>query len=318
MTGGVPNSGRVTAPARAGGAAGPMSHRQAYGVLGLVIVLWGINWPFMKIGLQSIGPMTFVVARMIMGGLSVAAYVAAFGRLHLPTRRDWPIVLSVGGLQMAAFLILTNFGLQHVDAGRSAILAYTTPLWVVPGAVLFLGERLDRGRIAGLAVGLTGVAVMFNPLSFDWTDRAVLIGNGLLMMGALVWALQIVQIRGHDWDSPPIELAPWQFLVGAVLVAPVAVILEWQRPIDWNWPLIGVLAFNGPIASGFCFAAAIAINRALPAITTSLAMLGVPVAGLLFSAALLGEPITWTKAGGLALIIGGVGLVLLADRRAAA
>ncbi len=301
---------------------GALSPDRAYALLTAVIVFWGVNWPVMKIGLQFIGPMTFTLARLVLGGLCIAAFVAARGRLHRPSRRDWPIVISVGVLQMAAFLTLVNFALLQVEASRSAILAYTTPLWVVPGAVLFLGESLRGYRAIGLLVGLGGVAVLFNPFGFDWTDRAVVIGNGLLMLAALAWAAQILQIKSHRWDSPPVELAPWQFLVAAMLVAPVTLLVEGGalgpgRPIVWSWELAGVLAFNGPVASAFCFAAVIAINRALPAITTSLALLAVPVAGVLFSAILLGEPIDWTKGAGLTLIIAGVGLVVLEDRRAA-
>lgn len=291
-----------------------MSQRTAFRLLFLVILLWGFNWPVMKIGLADIGPLTFGTLRMALGGMILLAVVAARGRLVMPSRHDLPIVFSVGIFQMAAFLILVNLGLQYVPAGRSAILAYTTSLWVVPAAMMVLGERLTPRRLAGFLLGVAGVAVMFNPLAFDWRDPTVRLGNGLLMLAALAWAMQIVQTRGHAWHATPLQLAPWQCAVGTAVMAPLAWWFEADRPIGWSTELVAVLAYSGPIATGFCFWAMMSIQRALPAITTSLGTLGTPVAGVLFSALLLGEPITPTNVAGLVLIGGGIVLVALTGR----
>ncbi|MEQ8965723.1 MAG: DMT family transporter [Azospirillaceae bacterium] len=291
--------------------------RTAVALLAAVILIWGANWPIMKIGVAHIGPMTFLAARMALAVLCMLPLLHALGRLHWPTRRDWPIVLSIGLLQMAAFNGLTVWALQVVEAGRSAILAYTTPLWVVPGAALLLGERIGRLKAVGLAAGLAGVAVMFNPAALDWGDHDQLVGNGLLMLAAAVWAVPILQIRGHRWDSAPLDLAIWQYLVAALAALPLMLWLESDLARTWDAASFAVLAYNGPIATAFGFFAVVTINRSLPATTTSLAMLGVPAAGLVFSAAMIAEPIGPAKLAGLALIGLGLALVSLADRRRA-
>lgn len=309
-----PGSPSNTAGARTGASA-TVSARSAYLLLATVILLWGINWPVMKLGLADIPPMTFAVIRMVLGALCMFGVLAVRGGIRLPDRHDLPIVLSVGLLQMGAFLALVTVALQFVPAGRSSILAYTTALWVVPGAALFLGERLGGRRLVGFLLGMAGVAVMFNPAAFDWTDRDVLIGNGLLMLAALAWAAQIIQVRGHTWHASPLQLAPWQFTVAAVALLPFAVLLDAGKPIDWTAQLAAVLFYNAPIATAFCFWAVVTVNRALPAITTSLGTLGVPVAGVIASAAMLGEPVTPTNLTGLVLILGGLAWLALADRR---
>lgn len=285
-------------------------------LLGLIIVLWGSNWTVMKMGLTYIPPLTFSAARMIMGAAILFSVAAALGELRLPSRHDWPIVLGVGLVQMAGFMALTTFALQFVPAGRSAILAYTTSLWVVPIALLVLGERLNRLKLSGFLCGLGGVAVLFNPFGFDWSNRHVLIGNGLLLFAALLWAVLIVQIRNHRWEGSPLSLGPWQFTVGACLLVPLAAVLENDRPIRWSVELGWVLFYNGPIATAFCFWAMITVNRALPAITTSLGSLGVPAFGLLSATLVLGEPVTLTNALGFLLIAAGLVFVILADRQA--
>lgn len=295
-------------------AAPAVSPRAAFVLLGFVIMLWGANWPVMKVGLQFIPPLSFAAARMVMGAIILFAVAAALGELRWPSRQDWPIVLAVGALQMAAFMALTTVGLQFVPAGRSAILAYTTPLWVTPLAVHLLGERLNRLKGYGLLCGLGGVAVLFNPFGFDWRDPRVLLGNGLLLAAALAWALLIVQVRRHRWQGSPLSLGPWQFTVAAALLVPLALLFEADRPWRWSSELGWVLLYNGPLASAFCFWAMLTINRALPAITTSLASLGVPSFGLLASTLALGEPMTATNLLGFLLIAGGVAGVVLADR----
>lgn len=280
-----------------------------------VVVLWGSNWPVMKIGVVYMPPVWFGAARMVLGALSLFALLALLGRLSLPTRRDLPVVLTVGALQMGAFLALVNIALLHVGAGRSAILAYTTPLWVTPAAIFLLGERLTNFKLLGLALGLGGVAVLFNPLGFDWSDPQVLLGNALLLLAALAWSVAILHVRAHKWESSPLQLAPWQMVIAVPPLALVSWFTEdWSR-IQWSGDLALVLAYNGPLATAFCFWAVVSVTRALPAITTSLSLLAVPVTGVAASALFLAEPLTATLVAGLVLILAGTALVNLGDLR---
>ncbi len=293
----------------------PVAPATAYGLLAAVILLWGFNWPVMKVGLESIPPFWFALARLSMGAATLFPILWLTGRLTLPRRGDLPVLFSVALLQMAGFLALINFGLLDVEAGRSAVLAYTTPLWVTPAAVWLLGERLTRLKAVGLALGLCGVAVLFNPLGFDWGDGAVLQGNLLLMLAALAWSGAILHVRGHRWQSSPLQLAPWQMLVASLPVAALAAATEGVPAVRWTGDLVLILAYNGPLATAFCYWAAVTVTRALPAISTSLGFLGVPVAGVIFSAAWLAEPLTLTLLGGLVLVVLGMALVNLPSRQ---
>jgi drug/metabolite transporter (DMT)-like permease len=294
----------------------PLTRSQAYGLLALVVFVWGANWPTMKLGLGYITPLWFACARFWLGSLCLFAFLAATGRLAWPTRSDLPVLLSVALSQMAIFQPMVNFGLSHVAAGRAAVLVYTTPLWVVPGAMLFLGEKIGPLKWGGVGLGLLGVAVLFNPLGLDWSNRDVLTGSLLLMAAAMIWGISVLHIRGHRWHLSPLQLTPWQLLLAAVLVTPVAMIVEGDAEPDWSLPLIGVLIYNGPIATAFAFWAATSISRALPAVTSSLSFLAVPAMGILLSALSLGEVPDLTLLGGFGLILAGVLLVNLADWRA--
>jgi drug/metabolite transporter (DMT)-like permease len=294
-----------------------LSRGQAGSLLAAIVLLWGVNWPLMKIGLADMPPLWFSTARMGMGALVLFAVLAATGRLAWPTGRDWPIVISVSLLMMVIYVGAINLAMPHVTAGRSAVLCYTTPLWVAPGAVLFLGERLTGRRLAGLGLGLAGLAVLFNPLAIDWQDHAAVAGNLTLLAGAVAWAASMLHTRGHRWHQTPLQLTPWQMLLAAIILGFAAAALEGGRPTRWTPRLVAILAYNGPVATAFCFWAAATVSRALPAITVSLAFLLVPVAGVGAATLLLGERLDASLIGGFALILGGLALVHLAELRRA-
>lgn len=293
------------------GANPALSRRTAFGLLAFVILIWGINWPVMKVGLEVLPPFTFAAMRIVLGAMTLFAVLSWRGGISLPKRHDVPVLLSVGLGQIGAFLGFVNLALQHVPAGRSAILSYTTPIWVVPAAVILLHERMGTRTVIGLALGFLGIAALFNPWEFDWSNRDTLIGNGYLLLAAFAWAASMLHVKMHRWTSSPLELAPWQLVVAGVPLGILALVFEhgdWQ-PLDGT--TLWVLAFNGPISTAFAVWAWITVNRALPAITSSLGSLGVPAVGLIASVVALGERFDVATVAGLAFIVGGLILVSL-------
>jgi len=243
---------------------------------------------------------------MFLGCLSLFAFLAAQRQLRLFTRPDIPILVSVAVLQIGLPTALIHSGLLFLDAGRSAILVFTMPLWVAPMAVFFLGERLSRMKLAGLVIGLAGIAVLFNPLAFDFTDRAALIGNGFMLVASLCFALSIILVRRHPGRTPIIQLVPWQLLLGSIFLVVSAAAIEGVPDYQWSPGLIAILAYNGPVASGFCFWAYLTVSRNLPAMDTALGALGVPLIGVVSSTLILGETLTLGMVTGLILILMGV------------
>jgi drug/metabolite transporter (DMT)-like permease len=286
-------------------------------LVGSLVLVWGCNWPATKLILGYISPLWFASLRMALGTLSLFLVTAIWARgVKAPARADLPVVLSVGLLQMAAFLVLANLALMNVPAGRSAILAYTTPLWVVPGAMLILGERVSSAKALALLLGLAGVAFMFNPAGFDWSDHRAIIGNAYLLAAAALWAVAIIHVRKHRWVGSPLTLAPWQMLTGLIPL----VLLTWQvegppPPISFSAKSIALAVYSGPLVTAFPFWAAVTAVRILPAVTVSLTLLLVPVIGLLSSALVLGESLSGTTVAGLLLIVSGVAAVSLANAR---
>ena len=98
-----------------------------------VVLAWGLVWPVNKVLLESLSPLWLMAVRSAIATVALFAIAAARGRLAPPPRADLPVVVSITLLHMIGFGVFAAWGLQTVPTGRSVVLAYTTPLWVVPG-----------------------------------------------------------------------------------------------------------------------------------------------------------------------------------------
>jgi drug/metabolite transporter (DMT)-like permease len=287
-----------------------------YVLLATVVLVLGLNWPVMATGIRSITPIWMGVFRVSGAALVVVTMALVSGNMTVPPRRDLPIIVSMAVFRLTTVFLLVFTGLQLVPAGRSSVVVWTTSLWTVPIAALFLGERMTGRRWVGLALGITGVVVLFEPWSFDWAQSDVAIGHGLLILAAIVNAATAVHIRGHRWTMTPLGAAPWQLVGAAIIMVTLGLVVDGPPVIDWTPQLVWVVLYQGVLATGVAFLAQIVILRNLAAVSTNLTLMAVPVVGVASSAILLGEDVTTTLALGLMLVIFGVALNLLSDREA--
>jgi drug/metabolite transporter (DMT)-like permease len=274
-------------------------------LLGGAILLWGANWPVMKLGLGHVSPLWFSAARFATGAACLFAWQALRGEVWWPQRRDLPRVASIGLFQMMLFTALGTVAMRHLPAGRSAILSYTTPLWVLPVAVLVFGERIERRHWAGLGLAGLGVLVLLNPHAVDWGDGQVVGANAMLVAASLAWAVCILHLRYGRASASAIQLAPWQMFLAAATLAPLAYAVEGPFTGDGTAAFWACLGFVGPVATAFCFCAVNAASARLPASTTATLMMAVPVTGLALSTATLHEdPSLDLIVGALAIVLG--------------
>ena len=284
------------------------SPRVGFALLVIVVFAWGLTWPVNKVIVAAMPPVWAVAIRTAIGCIALFALASLTGRLRVPPRADLPVLFSITLLHMVGFTVLSSVGLELVPAGRTAVLAYTTPLWVLPGASLFLGERLTARRALGVAVGLLGLLVLFNPLTLDWTQRATVLGNLAILAAALLWAGSILHIRGHPWQSTPFDLLPWEMLLATVITFPLAIVVAGPPAIEMTLPLAAMLFYAGVPGTALAYWASATAGRALPAVTTSLGLLATPVVSVAAAALWLGEGLTLSLLAAIVLILGGVAI----------
>ncbi len=284
--------------------------------LGLMVLLWGISWPATKLALGVVPPLWLAAFRFGSAALCLFAFVALRGQLRLPPRQDWPIVASIGLLQMMTFTGLGMIAMTHVDTSRSVLLAYTTPLWGVLASWLLFRQAPTRLQLLALAVGLAGIGLVCSPTEMDWRAPGAMMGAAFLLLGALAWSVVILHIRRHRWAASPLALAPWQMTLATIPLAGFAYALE-GRPdaIPFDARLLELLFFIGPVATSACFVIAAEHGRRISTFAMFNFTLGVPLVGITASVIFLGNRLSPLFILGLGCIMAGMVLAAMAVRR---
>lgn len=280
--------------------------RRAILLLALLVVIWGLNWVLAKKSLEFVSPVWVTAFRLVPVCIMFFVVCIATKQLRIPVRADIPVIFSIGWLHMVGFSVLVSWGLQYLPAGKSIVLAYTTPLWVLPAAWLFLNESFTPRRILGLVIGMSGLVLILQPSAMDWGDRNVLIGHGFVLLGALLWAISIVYGRAHKWVTPLFALLPWQMLVGGLTQVVLAFALEGMPHFDWSLEAILLVGFGSLFGNGIAYWLMNIVSRDLPAAGVSMGLLGVPLIGLFCSSLFLGEVLGPELLVATVLIIAGI------------
>jgi O-acetylserine/cysteine efflux transporter len=295
---------------------GKQHRATGFSQLAVSVILLGSGWPLTKIAL-SLGstPIWFAEGRSVLSGATIAVILALRGRLRVPHRDDLPALVAVGVCQFGLYFAFAHEAVAWVTAGRTAILANTTTIWVVPLSLIFLREHIPPRRWLAVGFGLAGVIVLMSPWAIDWSSRDVLIGHAFLLAASLSWSVSIIVTRAAMPCSSMFELVPWCFGICAVLLAPLVFWHEphggiGMHPMSW-----AALAYIGLIASPFGSWCVIEAAARLPTVVSSIGFLTTPAVSLILANLTLGERITPDLLAGSALIIVGVGVAAWPVRR---
>ncbi len=282
--------------------------------LGLLIVavtiLWGANWPAMKLAVLEFEPWTFRVVSVLGAGLTLLLLARLSGeRIRMDRRLIVPhLAISLAGVTL--WHMLTAFGLLYIGGGRAAIIAFTMPVWATLLSILFLGERPTVALGLALLLGMSGLAVLLGP-EMARVGEAPL-GALLILAAAIVWAIQTVATKAYEWRIGTMALSAWQLLAGGLPILVVWLWLgAWPDPTRLSATGIFALLYVVFVALVFCFTTFLRIVRLLPAIAASLSTLAIPVVGVASSAWLLNEPIGMRELVALMLVLAAIGLVLV-------
>jgi drug/metabolite transporter (DMT)-like permease len=275
-----------------------------------LVFTWAISWPVIKVGVAHVPPLWFATLRYAIAACCLFAFVGLRGELRTPPRGDWPLIAVSAVLQLGAYSALTGMALTVLPPGRASVLAFSTPIWVVPISAVWLRERLSRAGMLGVGLGLLGALAIAAP-SLNRAGSGHGLAYALLMAAAAAWAVSIVYVRKHRFIASALALAPWQMLLAAGLLLPCALALEGLLQ-EVGVEGTASLAYVGPVATAFAYWAVVEAGRRFRASTMSMALLATPSLGIAISAWAQHEPIGASLIAGVIMIAAGIRLATAA------
>ena len=294
------------------------AHPMAHAILPILLlaVVWGCNWPVLKIGVTEIAPLTFRSLTLPFAALGLFLITHWTGEsIRIP--RDWWGRLGIlACLNIAGWNGFVLFGVQQLPAGRSAIIAYTMPIWATLIALVVLHEPLNRRKIVGLLLGMLGMAIL---LGDDIRHiRMAPTGTLLILVAAILWACGTVLLR--KWKPPFAQnaLSGWMMLLGWVPLFILAPFFD-PHPVSYLTTLSAkawfAIAYNIVLAGTLAHWAWFTLARTLPVAVSSLSSLPVPVVGVFAGMLFLGERPGVTEFTALALVLASLFAVLFQPKQ---
>ena len=295
----------------AAGTDNPMSdldpeRRNAGVALALLSLIWGYNWVAMKTGLADAGPLQFATLRFTLAALCMIPVIMRFRAPLLPRREQWPAV-AILGFMLAGNFACTLAALRLGGTGRTAVLVYTMPFWVLVFAWLALRERLDRWQGIAVAIALAGLVVLVEP----WTLSGGMLASVLALGAGMSWGASVVYVKNLQKKTSVsmLMITLWQMIVGSLLLALGWAWLE-PQPVRWTVGFGLALGYTAVLATGVAWMLFYYALRRMPAGMVGLGTLATPVIGVLAAWLQLGERPAPLEATGMALI--GTALAMLA------
>jgi drug/metabolite transporter (DMT)-like permease len=284
-------------------------------VLTLLTVVWGFNWPVMKLGVTGFPPLTYRMLCLLIGTPVLGLVLLALKVPFKVPRQYWKELLILSIFNMIFWHALIIIAVSLLSSGRSAILGYTMPIFsAIIGAVIFK-TQLSKRNWTGVTAAAIGVIFLL------WHELVNLSGKPvgvLLALGAAgSWALGTQLLRRTTIPLPTLTLSFWMTAMTTVVIAVLATVFEsdqWVAPTNTHWASI---IYNAILVFVFAHAAWFYLARSLPPVASTLSVMMIPILGVFIGAWALNEQLHWQDWAAMGLMIVSIASVLWPNERKA-
>lgn len=280
-----------------------------FGALALLALVWGYNWVVMKVGMRYADPFTFAALRNFIGAIFMFAVVAALRRPLRP--KALGLTALFGLLQTTGFAGLAMWAVHNGGAGKTSILAYTMPFWLLLIAWPVFKEPVRGLQWVSVVLALAGLVFVLGP----WNLQGLF--SSLLAVGAgMLWAIGSVVVKilrsRHDVDL--LSLIAWQGLIGSIPLVLIALLTADSGPI-WSGSFIAALVYNVVPANALAWVLWLYILHSLPIGSAGLSSLAIPVVGVVSAWIQLGEQPGALEGVGMGLIVAALAVLTARELR---
>ncbi len=284
-------------------------------VLALLTVVWGFNWPVMKLGVTGFPPLTYRMLCLLIGTPVLGLVLLALKVPFKVPRQYWKELLILSIFNMFFWHALIILAVSLLSSGRSAILGYTMPIFsAIIGAVIFK-TQLSKRNWTGVTAAAIGVIFLL------WHELVNLSGKPVGVLVALgaasTWALGTQLLRRTTIPLPTLTLSFWMTAMTSVVIAVLAILFEsdrWVVPTPTHWASI---LYNAVLVFGFAHSAWFYLARSLPPVASTLSVMMIPILGVFSGAWALNEQLHWQDWAAMGLMIVSIASVLWPNERKA-
>lgn len=284
-------------------------------LLALLATLWGASYTFIKIGVATIPPITFIAARTLIAALILLAVLRLRG-LSLPRdRKTWKRFAIQASLNSVMPFTLIAWAELTIDAGLAAILNSTTPIFTFLITIAFTRhEPAGLRKLFGVLAGVIGICLIIGVEALNGLGRELL--SQLAMLVATV-SYAGAAIFGRNFkDLDPMMPAAGSMLCGAVFLIPLSLVVDRPWTLSPSTDSLLALVALAVFSTALAFCIFFRLLHTLGSVgTTAQAYLRVPI-GVAIGAMFLGERLTDTAWIGLVCVVAGVAAMTIPPRKA--
>ena len=283
--------------------------RRDWLTLGVLALMWGTSYAFIKLGVQTLPTFTLIATRLFIGLVFLAA-VVLLAREPLPRNPKVYVHLVVMALVniVIPFTLITTAE-RSVDSAIAAIINGAVPLVVILlAAIVLRDEPITLGRLLGLLVGYAGVIVIVSP-GLATSTGGQISGELALIGSTISYGIGAVYSRLVTRGLRPMIPAVFQVGFAFVIVSVLALVLERPFEVSWNGDALLAVAWLGVFGSGAAYLLNFRLLARIGATRTSILAYFLPVIGIISGAIAFGEKIDPLVLFGTALVLAGIALV---------
>jgi drug/metabolite transporter (DMT)-like permease len=278
----------------------------------LLCLIWGSTWLFIKLGLNDLPPFTFAGIRFVIASAILLGIIWA-RRLQFPQKSvDWILLAVTGVLSFSLNYGLLFWGEQYISSGLAALLQATIPAFGLVIAHFYLpGEQMTPVKIFGVVMGVAGVGVVFSNQLSVAGPRALAGCAALVLSSACAATANIlVKKRGNNLD--PAILAGGQMFFGLIPLLLIGIPLE-GNPFHFHWTRMAIVAlfYLAIVGSVTAFLLYYWLVQHMDVTKTMLVALVTPVIAVTLGVLVLHEELNWRTFAGGAMIMSGIGVIVL-------
>jgi len=282
-------------------------------LLGLIALAWGSSYLFIKIGVETLPPLSLVFMRLLVG-LAILGAVVIVTRTPLPRDpRTLGHLAILGAVNIAIPFWLIGWAEQHISSGLAGILQSAAPFFTLVLAASFVhDEHITRDRVAGMAIGFLGILVLSAPNLAEVGTAAGaqrLLGELGVVLASLAYATGNTYARRTLRETRPLVLATGQVGWALAMVVALAFLVDGGitlPSVPEAWFAVGWL---GSVGTGFAYVIFFRLLTGWGPTRASLVAYLLPVVAVVLGVVVLGETVDATFLAGAALIVAGIWVV---------